>query len=140
MIFTPPIGRNESLDIYATATKTSCAIASKENKHIKHNITLEQRNAINSLAQDSSIVIKETDKGFGIVIMNTDFYKRKVLEMLTDDSYYQPVADNKRREIFDKIDELIKSHQKLTKKEKEFLIKLDCKTSTFYGLPKIHKS
>ena len=40
--FTPPIGRNESLDIYATATKTSCAIASKENKQIKHNITFEQ--------------------------------------------------------------------------------------------------
>ena len=48
--------------------------------------------------------------------MNTDFYKRKVLEMLTDDSYYQPVPDNKRREIFDKIDKLIKSHKKLTKK------------------------
>ena len=28
--------------------------------------------------------------------MNTDFYKRKVLEMLTDDSYYQPVPDNKK--------------------------------------------
>ena len=88
--FTPPIWRNESLDIYATATKkTSCAIASKENKQIKHKITLEQRNAINSLAQDNSIVIKEADKGGGIVIMNTDFYKNKVLEMLTDDSYYQ---------------------------------------------------
>ena len=60
--------------------------------------------------------------------------------MLTDDSYYQPVPDNKRREIFDKIDKLIKSHKKLTKKEIEFLIKFDCKTSTFYGLPKIHKS
>ena len=72
--------------------------------------------------------------------MNTDFYKRKVLEMLTDDSYYQPVPDNKRREIFEQIDKLIKSHQKLTKKEIEFLIKFDCKTSTFYGLPKIHKS
>ena len=35
---------------------------------------------------------------------------------------------------------MIKSHKKLTKKEIEFLIKFDCKTSTFYGLPKIHKS
>ena len=61
-------------------------------------------------------MIKEADKGGGIVIMNTDFYKRKVLEMLTDDSYYQPVPENKRREIFDKIDKLIKSHKKLTKK------------------------
>ena len=114
--FTTPIGRNESLDMYATATKTSCAIPSKENKQIKHNIILEQRNAINSLAQDNSIVIKEADKRGGIVIMNTDFYRRKVLEMLTDDSYYQSVPENKRREIFGKIDELIKSHKTLTKK------------------------
>ena len=35
---------------------------------------------------------------------------------------------------------MIKSNKKLTKKEIEFLIKFDCKTSTFYGLPKIHKS
>ena len=49
--------------------------------------------------------------------------------MLTDDSYYQPVPGNNRREIFGKIDELIKSNKKI-----------DCKTSTFYGLPKIHKS
>ena len=60
--------------------------------------------------------------------------------MLTDDSYYQPVPDNKRRETYNKIDELIESHNKLTKQEIEFLIKFDCKTSTFYGLPKIHKS
>ena len=45
-----------------------------KNKHIKHNITLEQRNAIKSLAEDSSIIIKEADKGGGIVLMNTEFY------------------------------------------------------------------
>ena len=60
--------------------------------------------------------------------------------MLTDESYYQPVPDNNRKEIFDKINNLIKNNKKLTKKEIDFLIKFDCKTSTFYGLPKIHKS
>ena len=49
--------------------------------------------------------------------------------MLTDYSYYQLVPENKRREIFGKIDELIKSHKTLTKKEIEFLIKFDCKVS-----------
>ena len=72
--------------------------------------------------------------------MNIDFYKRKVLEMLTDESYYQPVPDNNRKEIFDKTNDLINNNKKLTKKDIEFLIKFDCKTSTFYGLPKIHKS
>ena len=75
----------------------------KENKQIKHYITLQQWNAINSLAIDNSIVIKEADKGCGFVIMNTDFYKRQILEMLTDG-------------IIGKIDELINSHTKRKKK------------------------
>ena len=88
-----------------------------EHKKIKHNITLEQRNTIKSLVKDNSIFIKTADKGGGIVIMNIDFYKRKVLEMLTDESHYQPVPDDNRKEIFDKINNLIKNNKKLTKKE-----------------------
>ena len=49
-------------------------------------MTQEQRNTIESLAEDTSIIIKETDKGDGIVLMNTDFYKKDVLEMLIDES------------------------------------------------------
>lgn len=138
--FTPPSGRNETLDTYAATTKTLCSMVSKENKPIKHNITLDQRNAIKSLSQDNSIVIKEADKGGGIVIMNADFYKGKILEILTDDNYYQSVQDSNTREIFSKINKLIKNHKNLTKKEIDFLLKFDSKTSTFYGLPKIHKS
>lgn len=73
--FTPPSGRNESLDTYASTTKTWYSIVSKENKPIKHNITLEQRNAMKALVNDNSIVITKADKGGGIVIMNIDFYK-----------------------------------------------------------------
>ena len=54
--------------------------------------------------------------------------------MLTGESYYQPVPDNNRKEIFHKINNLIKNNKHLTKKEIEFLTKFDCKTSTFYGL------
>ena len=80
---------------------------SNENNHIKHNITLEQRNAIKSLAEDSSIMIKEADKGGGIVLMNTDFYKRKILEMLVDESYYSQIQDNCRKETINKSQNLI---------------------------------
>ena len=44
--------------------------------------------------------------------MHTDFFKRKELEMLTDESYYQPVPNNSMREILRKIDEFVKSHKK----------------------------
>ena len=49
--------------------------------------------------------------------------------MLTGDSYYQPVPNNKRREIFGKIDKFIKSHKNLTKKEVEFQLNLIARLS-----------
>ena len=92
------------------------------------------------MADDTSIIIKEADKGGGIVLMNTDFYKRKILEMLVDESYYSHILDNCRKETFHKIRNLIGANGNLTNKEIDFLLNFDCKTSTFYGLPKIHKS
>ena len=45
---------------------------------------MEQRNAISSLGEDTSIIIKEADKGGDIVLMNTDFLKRnKTLKCLS---------------------------------------------------------
>ena len=138
--FTPETGRNKKLDTYISLTKEMTNSIPKENKHIKHKLTQEQRNAIKSLADDTSIIIKETDKGGGIVLMNTDFYERKILEMLVDESYYSHILDNCRKETFHKIRNLIVANGNLTNREIDFLLNFDCKSSTFYGLPKIHKS
>ena len=75
--FEPPCGRNISLDSYISASKAICSNTIGTNNHSKYNITLKQREAIKSLAPDNSIIIKEADKGGGIVIMNTEFYKTK---------------------------------------------------------------
>lgn len=138
--FTPETGRNKQLDSYISLTKIMCDTIPNENKNINHNITKDQRKAIKSLAEDNSVIIKEADKGGGIVLMNADFYKYKMLEMLTDESYYSTIPENFRKEIFGKIERLINKNKHLTNKEKDFLFNFDCKTSTFYGLPKIHKS
>jgi len=137
--FCPPNGRNEALDNYISTTKILCSNALKEPKSIKHNISLEQRKALRSLANDKSIIIKEADKGGGIVIMNVDFYKKKILEMLDDNEYYQEIPTSNKNEVFSKIKSLINKNGKLTKHEIDYLLKFESKTSTFYGLPKIHK-
>ena len=43
-------------------------------------ISVDQRKALCSLANDKSIIIKEADKGGGIVTMNID-YTKKILEI-----------------------------------------------------------
>ena len=118
--FTPETGRNKTLDTYISHTKEMCKSIPKENKQTKHNITQERRNAIKSLAEDTSIIIKEADKSGGIVLMNTDFYKRKIIEMLIDESYYSHVLDNSRKETFNKIRNLISTNGNLTNEEMDF--------------------
>ena len=138
--FEPPCGRNISLDSSISASKAICSNTICTNNHTKYNITLKQREAIKSLAHDNSIIIKEADKGGGIVIMNTEFYKTKVLEMLSDENYYKPIPGSNQLQNFNKIKTLTTENRRMTRNEINFLLKFECKTSTSYGLPKIHKS
>ena len=54
----------------------------------KYNISLAERNAIKSLANDQSIIFKEADKGGAVVIMDRERYKEKVEHMLSEKKYY----------------------------------------------------
>ena len=101
----------------------------------------KQHNALTKIRNSKDIIIKEADKGSGIVIMNTRYYKEKNEEMLDDETNYSRMPSNKDKSILTKINKLCqKFDYLLTKKEKEYLTKFDSKTSNFYGLPKIHKS
>ena len=73
--FEPPRGRNNMLDEYIDLTKVIPRNDTQRKKSF--NITLNERFAIDSLAKDTSIVIKEADKGGGIVIMNKVFLQNK---------------------------------------------------------------
>ena len=103
--FEPPKGRNHSLDDYIEITKVIPQNSSK--KSSSFNLTRNERKALDSLANDTSIVIKEADKGGGIVIMNKDFYKRKILEMLVDKSFYQQVENQSTKDVMRKIKKVI---------------------------------
>ena len=94
----PPKGRNQRLDEYIYMTKVIPRNDNQRNQRLDEyidmtkviprndiqrkpvfNVTQNERKAIDSLAKDTSIVIKEADKGGGIVIMNREFYKSKLL-------------------------------------------------------------
>ena len=72
--------------------------------------------------------------------MSFEFYKNKILEMLNNELYYSSIPNSNQNEIFTKLKELINQNENTTDHEADFLLNFDCKTSTFYGLPKIHKS
>ena len=112
----------------------------EENKNVKNNLTKEENNAIKSLLSDKSIVIKEADKGGAVVVMDADYYRDKIREMLDDPNFYKEAdegADSRTRKL---IHQLIEQHGKgLMDEEIDYLCNFEHSTSYFYGLPKIHK-
>ena len=55
----------------------------------KSNITMEERQALKLLGDNNDIVIKQVDKGGGIVIMDTSYYEEKVNECLSNTTVYK---------------------------------------------------
>ncbi|CAG2205048.1 unnamed protein product [Mytilus edulis] len=99
------------------------------------------RDIYESLKDDDSIIIKEADKGGAIIIMDTNFYKEKVMEQLNDEEYYKQITNNPDKATKKRLKKLIKDYdQCLTEKEIAYLCDFDPKESNFYGLPKVHKS
>ena len=70
--------------------------------------------------------------------MDAVFYERKIKEMLHDKTMYEETYHNKDRKTISLIKQLISNTE--SDKEQDYLTKFECKTSIFYGLPKIHKS
>lgn len=92
---------------------------------------------------DSSIVIKEADKGGAVVVMDAEYYKGKILEMLNNNEFYCEISECNDKKTIQKVKRLLKDHQassNIATKEVDFLTDFDFRESVFYGLPKIHKS
>ena len=81
------------------------------------------------------------DKVGAVVCMDNDYYRDKILNMLSGDEYYKETgcrANNHKRKS---IKELIDQHGDGSHDdEQDYLTNFDHITSNFYGLPKVHKS
>lgn len=111
---------------------------------VNSNITTLERMAMNRLGKNRQLIIKSADKGGGIVVMDTSFYKKKVEEHLHDTNTYEELANYKNSNLMSKVESFAikyeREHQILTKDESLYLRKFDFKTPNFFGVPKVHKS
>jgi len=103
------------------------------------NTTHDMYKSLQNFSRNSAITIKEADKGSGVVLLNSEFYHRKILAMLSDATYITENMDCstlvKRVLNFAKI-----FKNMLTKREFDAVTKQVAYLATFNGLPKIHKS
>ena len=88
------------------------------------------------------IIIKLADNGSLVVVMSSEYYWAMCQSHLNNEQYYRCLFENDRSLI---VNEKIISYTNkycsiLTDNEYEYLINRNCKISTFYMNPRLHKS
>lgn len=112
-------------------------------KAAKSNITPTEQQALNSLRNNNNIIIKQVDKGGGIVIMDVSYYVAKVNERLSNTNVYKKCKTKAIKTAMNKVISFVENHQNYfdsKKCESRYIKFFDYKAASFYGLPKIHKS
>lgn len=107
------------------------------------NLTANQRIALSSLQQNKNIIIKPSDKGGNLVVMDVNQYEHMVLALLQNREWYRKVSPSHVKLTINRYQHLIGTayHKGLiTKKTWEFLNVSSPHTPTMCTLPKIHKN
>ena len=138
--FNPKKGRNQTLDGVCSILENISF--SNQYQNIKTNLSKDENEASKSLMIVSNIINKEADKGGAVVILNKNFYREKILNMLNDNTFYKEINGNCDAKTMQKVKNITIDHfsDEISNKEKDFLTYLEYRESQFYGLPKIHKS
>ena len=96
----------------------------------------------------SNLVIKPADKGGKVVVMSSEFYSRKISQLIDNSTDYEMISKEKCPEPLERCMTTVRNVAlniiKLAPKYNEFLSKIcnsdRSRLGVFYGLPKIHKS
>lgn len=66
----------------------------KKGHHLQYNLTIAQREAIKTLANDDTIVIRPADKGGNVVLLDKDKYIREATCQLDNPMFYPKTNKN----------------------------------------------
>ena len=113
--------------------------ASTHTTYTEHTLPRRYITALRTLAADHTIHITPSDKGGGIVLLDTHTYNNKMTSLLADEDTYELVNKTLIDRETDKFNKSIKSLLKNQYKSWSKLIDHHPKLPKMYGLPKIHK-
>lgn len=111
-------------------------------QHFYPNLSHSERAALRTLSEDDTIVIKNADKGGGIVLQDKEAYRNEILRQLGDKEFYAPLMCDPTGRFFNSIKRTLstgRTENYITKNEHEFLLQQHPVRPVFYTLPKIHK-
>ena len=106
------------------------------------NLGTDERAALRNLKADRSIVIKEADKGSGVVVWDREDYILEAINQLGDSNVYIKLDSNPSEHLQKVIDDaisIIRERGDMDEKTLEYFLVNNPKLGRFYLLPKIHK-
>ena len=112
-------------------------------RDFKNNMTKQEAKAMNDLLNDDTIILRSSDKGSGIAIMDADKYKDEIESDLNDNTTYKQIDDRVILKTENKIKKLIEEMYKrnsVSKEMKAYLLPEDARPGRVQGNPKIHKN
>ena len=117
-------------------------ISSLDYKVGHSNLTKGERDAIYLLKNDSSIIIKEADKGSAGVVWDRDDYLREAKNQLNDKNVYEELTGNVEgplKKIIKTVLKKIRYRRDISNSTLDYFLVNNPKLGRFYLLPKIHK-
>ena len=135
-----PKGKDAAIEIYLSRLEEEILAIDTKLKY--SNLTRKERTALNSLRNDTSIIIKGADKGSAVVIWDRDDYLREAESQLSDTEVYEELHGD----IVSPLVKIVMQYLSRVKVRgdvsdeilKYFLVK-NPRVGRFYLLPKIHK-
>ena len=107
------------------------------------NLSRNERNTLQALGNDPTLVIKPADKGGGIVLLTPDMYRTECLRLLSDSDSYLPLRNDPTKRLQTSIKSMVCEAEAMgwiLPLEADFLVNKQPKIPYFYTLPKIHKN
>ncbi|XP_075449199.1 uncharacterized protein LOC142490667 [Ascaphus truei] len=110
---------------------------------IKHNLSASESLALKTLRDDESLIIRQADKGGGVVVQNMCDYEKEALRLLNDTTSYVKLPKDPTAEYLRVLKALLDNAVALSvinTTEFAFLFSEFPRIPIFYHLPKIHKA
>ncbi|XP_066911610.1 uncharacterized protein [Clytia hemisphaerica] len=133
--------RNQDAAIEMYLSRLEEEILNLNTRIREHNISKEERKAIDSLRNDTSIIIKGADKGSCIVVWDREDYLREAESQLGDESVYEKLSGDASPliEVVKSCIDSIDKRGDIPRDTLDYFLVENPKIGRFYLLPKIHK-
>ena len=134
--------KNDSMiEVYLSCLEDKIVKMAENFKPTYNNLTREEKAALNALKNDTSIVIKEADKGSAVVVWDRGDYIKEANSQLQDKDVYEETSfeDNFLSDRIFQVLQKMKLKEEVNDKNIDYFMINNPRLARFYLLPKIHK-